>query len=154
MAEIDSIARLLRSASTLALATSDASGKPYVAPLFYLADGDLRLYWFSSPSSRHSRNLKANAAAAVTVYRSTRDWKNIRGVQMRGEATVVRDRERRRGVAQSYAERFHLGSMFDAAMARSSLYQFLPVWVRYIDNSVRFGYRFEAAVGDGKGGRR
>jgi hypothetical protein len=33
-----------------------------------------------------------------------------------------------------------------AAMTRSRLYVFEPSWVRYIDNSRRFGYRFEVRL--------
>ena len=143
MDRLELIARLLHAASTLSLSTCDAAGTPCVAPLFYLADDDLCLYWFSSSSSRHSRNLKANPAAAVAVYRPTSDWKKICGVQMSGEVSVVRDRARRDSLARSYSERFGLGNLFRTAISHSSLYQFRPSWVRYIDNSVRFGYKFE-----------
>jgi nitroimidazol reductase NimA-like FMN-containing flavoprotein (pyridoxamine 5'-phosphate oxidase superfamily) len=87
--DLDQIAALLKSESTLALATCCEDGAPHVAPLFYIAGENLELYWFSSPSSRHSSNLEANRAAAVTVYRPTEEWKEIRGVQMRGVVSIV-----------------------------------------------------------------
>jgi hypothetical protein len=46
-------------------------------------------------------------------------------------------------VAEAYTERFRLGGEFENAIARSTLYRFDPAGIRYIDNSERFGYRFE-----------
>jgi uncharacterized protein YhbP (UPF0306 family) len=141
--KLETVRALVEAESTLALSTSGKDGTPAVAPLFYLAGEGLRLYWFSSPSSRHSRNLRANPSAAVAIYHSTEEWKEIRGVQMRGEVSVVGDRERRKAVERAYAERFRLGRGFEAAFARTRLYVFEPSWIRYIDNSKRFGFKFE-----------
>ena len=44
------------------------------------------------------------------------------------------------------AERFGLNEVLRAAMTRSRLYVFEPNWVRYIDNSRRFGYKFEVRI--------
>jgi uncharacterized protein YhbP (UPF0306 family) len=140
------IAALLKSESTLALATSGEDGAPHVAPLFYIAGEDLELCWFSSPSSRHSLNLEARSGAAVTVYRSTAEWKDICGVQMRGTVSIVVDATRRAAVTQAYTARFRLGAQLQDAIASSSLYSFRPAWIRYLDNSLGFGYKSEFAV--------
>jgi len=141
------LARLLQSQSTLALATTAADGAPHVAPVFYLAgrpgNDALRLYWYSSARSRHSRNLQLNPAAAVTVYAPTQQWREIRGVQMRGTASVVTDPARRISFAEAYSARFRLGVEFRAVQARSRLYEFRPSWIRYLDNSIHFGYKIE-----------
>ncbi len=92
---------LLRGQSTLALATCDPDGAPRVAPLFYLADEEFRMYWFSSLRSAHSRNLKRDPRTAVTVYAATDRWQEIRGVEMRGTARVVREHALRRGIARA-----------------------------------------------------
>jgi hypothetical protein len=140
------VAAFLKSQSTLSLATTAGDGSPQVAPLFYLADDDLRLYWLSSASSQHSRSLKRNPAAAVCVYSPTEQWKEIRGVQMRGAVSVITARSRRSEIVQAYCSRFHLEPLFQDAIARSRLYCFQPEWVRYLDNSKRFGYKFELTV--------
>lgn len=139
-------AEVLRSESTLALSTVGADGSARVAPLFYLPGEDLRLYWFSSSSSEHSRNLQRDAAAAVAVYRPADEWKKIRGVQMRGRVSAVKDKARREAITKDYIERFRLGTLFGAAMARSRLYEFEPRWLRYVDNSRRFGFKFELSL--------
>jgi len=137
------VARLLASQTTLSLATTNADGTSYVTPLFYLSGDGLTLCWFSSFSSRHSRNLRRQPAAAITVYRPTEKWREIRGVQMRGVASMVTDPERISAITAAYGARFRLGPALRRALARSRLYEFRPEWIRYLDNSKRFGYRFE-----------
>ncbi len=142
----EQVAAFLKSQSTLSLATTAADGTPHAAPLFYFADEQLRLYWLSSASSRHSRNLRHRPEAAVSMYAPTDDWKQIRGVQMRGSVVVVSARSGRGEIVAAYCDRFQLGASFQTAIARSRLYRLQPQWVRYLDNSKRFGYKFEFRV--------
>ena len=65
---------------------------------------------------------------------------------MRGAARQVGEGARRRSIGERYAERFDLGKVLQAGVARSSLYAFQPSWMRYVDNSRRFGYRFEVRI--------
>jgi uncharacterized protein YhbP (UPF0306 family) len=145
MKRVELVAGLLASENTLALATGGAE-TPQVAPLFYLPADGLGLYWFSAANSAHSRALRKDSAAAVTVYHATDQWQEIRGVQMRGTVSVVTASKDRRRVALAYAERFHLGPSFALVMRRSRLYLFRPTWIRYIDNSKRFGFKFEVTL--------
>ena len=144
--QLDAIAALLREQSTLALATTDAEGQPCATPLFYIADKELTLFWLSSETNLHSQNLKRTPRAAATIYRHTENWKDIRGVQLRGSVTVIVDPERRRALIKAYCERFQLGAVFKAAISQSCLYALRPTFFRYIDNSKVFGHRFEIAL--------
>ncbi|MDR3717847.1 MAG: pyridoxamine 5'-phosphate oxidase family protein [Bryobacteraceae bacterium] len=141
------VAALLNSQTTLALATVAEDGSPHIAPLFYLAGEALDLCWLSSASSVHSRNLKRNPAAAVAVYSPAASWREIRGVQMRGPVTVVHERAERHRIVEAYVERFQLGALFRARIARSRIYRFQPEWIRYLDNTAHFGYKFELTIG-------
>jgi hypothetical protein len=141
--QLELIAAFLREQSTLALATVDAQGEADIAPLFYLADEDLSLFWLSSGSSVHSENLKRTPRAAATVYRQTNDWKQICGVQMRGTVARIAEPTQRKAKIQRYCERFQLGLIFRVAIRQSILYAFRPDFFRYIDNSKHFGYQFE-----------
>jgi uncharacterized protein YhbP (UPF0306 family) len=144
--QFELIASLLRGESTLAVATVDERGGPCVAPLFYIADAELNLYWFSSAESGHSRNLHPSATVSATVFHHTENWKEIRGVQMRGEVEAVADAERRSAVVKQYCERFRLGRVLQLAIRRSTLYVFRPEWFRYTDNAKHFGYKFELTL--------
>jgi uncharacterized protein YhbP (UPF0306 family) len=143
---LETIASILREESTLALATTDEQGRPCVAPVYYIAGEELTLFWLSAETSLHSRNLKRAPMAAAAIYRHTANWKEIRGVQLRGPVTVIDDSERRRALIAAYCERFHLGVLFNTAISRCKLYALRPVYFRYIDNSGVFGHSFEMAL--------
>jgi uncharacterized protein YhbP (UPF0306 family) len=81
--------------------------------------------------------------AATTIYRSASSWEEIRGVQMRGLIKIVTQAERRAALLKRYCERFKLGGVFSLAIRQGTMYAFEPMWIRYIDNSVRFAYKFE-----------
>lgn len=139
----EKIAALLKEQSTLALSTVDPAGQGCVAPLFYIADEQYSLYWISSESSQHSRNLKLHPNAAVTVFANTEKWQEIRGVQMRGAVMVITDKKQRSELINKYCERFHLKNLFRLAISRSTLFVFQPDHIRYTDNSQKFGFRIE-----------
>jgi uncharacterized protein YhbP (UPF0306 family) len=53
------------------LGTADSAGQPWVTPVFFAPLDRDRVYWVSSPDSRHSRNITQRAAVAITVFDST-----------------------------------------------------------------------------------
>jgi len=140
---LERIRALVGGQTTLALATTDQNLMPRSTPLFYIADANLRLYWFSSRSSRHSRNCARNPAASVAIFRDARHWRRIQGVQLEGTVSIIADRKQRRAITPQYVERFELGNLFSTAFHGSALYCFTPTWARFIDNSRAFGYKFE-----------
>ncbi len=139
----DIIQAFLESQSTLALATVNAAGQAEVAPLFYVSDEALNLYWLSSESSRHSVNLSAHPHVAATVYPMAWNWNDIRGVQIEGEAQAVRDEFLRERVLQRYLAKFLLPASFDTQIAVTTLYVLKPTWLRWLDNGVGFGFKEE-----------
>jgi len=141
--EIDFIRALLREQSTLALATTDELGEPWVTPLFYIVDDDLTLFWLSSKTSLHSINIKRLPRASISVYRQAESWKDIQGVQMRGSITIVADKRRRSHLIKTYCRRFQLGAVFNLVISRCDLFAFRSEFARYIDNSRMFGTRTE-----------
>ncbi len=141
---LQSINSLLRSQSTMVMSTCDAAGLPHATPLFYLTGNQLELYWFSSLASTHSLNVEAVPRASVAIHVATERWQEIRGLQMRGTVHKITERIQRRELSREYRARFNLSVFFRAVMAKSSLYVFRPSWIRYIDNTRRFGFKFEA----------
>ncbi len=131
---------LIERESTLVLSTA-GDGGPSGAPLFYVPGEGHTLYWLSSPSSRHSREL--GREVAVSIPGATVRWDDIRGAQLRGEASVVDDADERARVLRAYRDRFALPGTFDQAIARSALYRFTPHWARYLDNALGFPGKVE-----------
>jgi uncharacterized protein YhbP (UPF0306 family) len=141
--KLDRIRALLHSQTTLVLATAGEDSLPRSTPLFFIADDDLRLYWLSSRSSLHSRNCARNPEVSIAISKDAQRWQQIQGVQMQGSVSIVTDRSLRNEIASAYSARFQLGNLFAFTIRHSSLYCFTPSWVRYLDNSRRFGYKFE-----------
>ena len=51
----------------LTLSTSDGT-KPWIAPLEYISDDDLNLYFFSLENSVHVQHLQKNKSVAVAIF--------------------------------------------------------------------------------------
>jgi len=145
--QLELIAALVSAETTLSLATSGKDGQACVAPLFYITDEKLSLYWFSSESSLHSQNLATTPRAAATVYRNVESWKKICGVQLRGAVSKVTEPERRNALVKIYCERFKLGRVPRLVLGHSALYCLQPDFFRSIDNARGFGFKFELRRG-------
>ena len=80
--------------SVIVLATTKGD-QPWVAPLEYMADEDLNLYFFSSTNARHVRHLEANSSVAATVFDHVQPrvtattTAGLNGVQMECTASQV-----------------------------------------------------------------
>jgi uncharacterized protein YhbP (UPF0306 family) len=75
----------------LSLATTDGSA-PWVAPIEYMCDDQLNLYFLSTIDCLHSRHIEQNSTVAVAIYDSTQPeyspdlTATIRGVQIQASA--------------------------------------------------------------------
>jgi uncharacterized protein YhbP (UPF0306 family) len=106
-ARIITAARRLLNASTLcAVATVSGSGRAHVHTAYFAWTPEFDIVWLSEPSARHSRNLRANPSAAISVYDSNQTWgQSDRGIQLfgSGREPVGRAAREAEGV---YVERF------------------------------------------------
>ena len=141
------IEAFLQEHHVMSLATSGPEG-PWSAAVFYANDG-LTLYFVSAPGSRHSRDIEASGRAAATIHRDVGDWREIRGIQLEGEAARVDGTERATALAR-YGRKFPLIANLAsapleiaAAMARVEWYRLSPRRVRLVDNTLGFGHREE-----------
>jgi uncharacterized protein YhbP (UPF0306 family) len=101
------IARRLLDASTLcAIATVSPGGRAHINTAYFAWGPALEIVWLSAPDARHSRNVRANASAAVAVFRSTQTWGGSdRGIQLFGRARELRGRAALEA-ERLYAKRF------------------------------------------------
>ena len=56
----------------MALGTADASGTPWVSPVWYVPLSYREYAWVSRPGTRHSRNLAERPRVAIAIYDSHR----------------------------------------------------------------------------------
>ncbi len=133
----------LLSLSTLTLATTGEDGQPHAAAVYFVADDNLRLYFFSDPSSQHSQDIGRDPRAAVAVYPECHDWKDIRGLQMRGEVRLVLSPSEWQAAWERYVAKFPFVSELAQVVSQNALYVFIPSWLRWVDNRYGFGFKQE-----------
>jgi len=141
------VAACLREHHVMTLATQGETGL-WAAAVFYVNEG-LKLYFLSSPASRHASNLAREPRVAVTIQRDYDDWPQITGIQAEGEAVEVSGDEHTHA-RSLYGDKFPLvgraGSTTGAiaqALAKVHWYRFTPRRLYLIDNSLGFGHRDE-----------
>ena len=54
----------------MTLATADASGLPWVSPVWYAPKDGREFFWVSSPEARHSLNLAVRPQVAIVIFDS------------------------------------------------------------------------------------
>jgi uncharacterized protein YhbP (UPF0306 family) len=132
--------------STLTLSTVGLGGEPHAAPVYFVADKAVRLYFFSDAGSRHSQDAERDRRAAAAIYPECRDWQDIRGLQLRGEVRAVEPGPEWEAAWEIYTAKFPFVSELKAVVARNNLFVFEPNWIRLIDNRQGFGFKEEWIV--------
>lgn len=127
----------------MTLATVDSEGQPQAAALFFAMEADGSLIFVSGAKSRHGLNLAADSRAAVTIHGETWDWREIAGVQMEGEVSLVPAGTSWERAWEVYKAKFPFVVEFEDEASRSEFYRFVPEWIRLIDNRVQFGHKEE-----------
>ncbi len=82
------IEEYLKEAKLMQLATS-VNNQPWICNVWFAADKDLNIYWFSSTTRRHSKEVIKNkkVAAAMALPHTPKD--SPRGLQLQGTAKML-----------------------------------------------------------------
>ena len=144
------IEAFLEARNVMTLATVGPEG-PWAAAVFYASDG-LELYFVSAPGSRHCRDLEAGSAVAATIHTDCSDWRDVKGVQLKGTAERLAGPGRIRAVRR-YGTKFPVVRNLAAvpvqiamALRRSAWYRIVPRRIRLIDNSRGLGHKDELVL--------
>jgi PPOX class probable F420-dependent enzyme len=84
--------RFMEEERTLTCATVGPNGRPHLAPLWYLVDGEQLLCWTYAKSQK-TRNLEREPRATVQVE-AGRTYPELRGVVLECDVEIERDPER------------------------------------------------------------
>jgi len=140
------IAAFLDSHRVMSLATCGPCG-PHAANVFYARD-DLCLLWVSGPDSEHAMHLRERAPVAATIAADCRDYADIKGLQIDGEAWRIVEPDERRRARSRLEARFaflrQIGSgpvALREAYARAEFYRLQPKRIVFIDNTRGFGFK-------------
>lgn len=133
----------LLAVSTLTLATVGSDGVPHAAPVYFAASPELNFYFFSDANSQHVRDIAHDPHTAAALYPACFDWRDIRGIQMRGLARLVNSPAEWESAWNLYQSKFPFVSALREIVARNQLYCFFPTWIRLLDNSRGLGFKQE-----------
>ncbi|CAG4882319.1 conserved protein of unknown function [Georgfuchsia toluolica] len=130
--------------NVMTLATIGEDG-PWASAVFYVHEGTT-LFFLSSPTTRHCRNIQYHPRVAATVQEDYSQWDMIKGIQIEGVASRLNAEESRR-IADIYIRKFtFLKSLkipmeLGAAMQKVAWYSLTPDFLYWIDNSRGLGNR-------------
>jgi nitroimidazol reductase NimA-like FMN-containing flavoprotein (pyridoxamine 5'-phosphate oxidase superfamily) len=82
----------------MALGTADASGHPWVTPVWFASEDYQLFFWVSSPEARHSRNLEARPEIAIAIFDSTVTPGSAQAVYVKGVAEELTGSQLERGI--------------------------------------------------------
>jgi hypothetical protein len=126
----------------MTLATCGSDG-PWAAPVFYACDGATLLF-LTAQTTRHGRDLAADARVAAAVTEDYSEWSEIRGVQLEGLARALDGAERDAAIAL-FAQRHPVVrqplAVVAQALLRVTWYRLTPSRLFFCDNSQGFGHR-------------
>ena len=143
----EQVQRYLREHHVMTLASHGDAGV-WAAAVFYANDG-FAIYFLSSPSSRHCQNLASSPRASAAIHEDYAEWREIKGVQMEGIASVLSGDEEEKA-RRLYAAKFpivgkpeQMPASIIKALAKVRWYKLIPDRLYFIDNSAGFGHRDE-----------
>lgn len=143
---MERIRELLKSISTMTLATTDLEGNLHATPVYFASvevEEGWRLYFFSEEHSQHSRHIAENPKTAAAIYPTCQGWRDIKGLQLRGETRLVESNVEWDSAWTYYQGKFPFVRSMKAVVAQNRLFVFIPNWIRLLDNSQGFGYKKE-----------
>ncbi|GIW47904.1 MAG: pyridoxamine 5'-phosphate oxidase [Deltaproteobacteria bacterium] len=145
----EAILEMLARHNTMSLATS-RDNCPFASSLFYANNG-FTIYFLSSPRSQHSINIYRNPQVAITINKDYTEWREIKGLQIRGKAYTVPKEEIPIAV-RVYSEKYPffkllpLESNLALRLAGVEFFKVVPEVVRLINNEMGFGYKVELRI--------
>ncbi|MAT98386.1 MAG: pyridoxamine 5'-phosphate oxidase [Anaerolineaceae bacterium] len=131
----------------MTLATTGPQGV-WAAAVFYVNDG-FDLVFLSAGHTRHAQNITAVPHIAATIQEDYRDWQEIKGIQLEGRVSLLRDVSRETAVArylQKYPFLAKADEKMQAALTQVNWYLLQPEKLYFIDNSLGLGHRDEVAL--------
>jgi uncharacterized protein YhbP (UPF0306 family) len=143
---MERIRELLENISTMTLATADLQGNPHAASVYFVAvncEGSWKFYFFSDEHSQHSCQIAENPKTAAAIYPECRGWRDIKGLQLRGETFLVEAEAEWDSAWRHYQDKFRFVRSMKTVVAQNRFYVFVPNWIRLLDNSQGFGYKQE-----------
>lgn len=104
--------------------------RPWVCEVHYAYDGDLNLYFFSLPSTRHCQEIAKNPSVSGNIVMPHGLGDKPQGVYFEGKAAKLEDAHAVESALQIYSERFNDRAEFaKAELAKENGWRFYKIAV-------------------------
>ncbi len=82
----------------MVLGTVDASGNPWVSPVYYASAEYIEFYWVSSPEAKHSHNIARHPQTSIVIFNSQARIGTAQAIYMSALATQLSGADLERGI--------------------------------------------------------
>jgi len=127
------IVAYLDQSHTLTLASASPSGTPHASTFLFVNDG-ATLYFWTRASTLTARHVAQNPVVSFAIDEYNENLDQTRGVQGRGECSVVLSGEQIAHVADLFGQRFP--TLSPGSTMSISFFRIVPSELQFIDNSV------------------
>lgn len=119
--DLAAVARAIIDANMyMVLGTADASGQPWVSPVYFASANYTEFYWVSSPEVKHSFNIAVRPQVSMVVFDSQVRIGTGQGVYIYAAAEQLADAELDRGIEiYSHTSLRHGGPAWNLADVQS-----------------------------------
>jgi len=104
--------------------------QPWCCTVYFVFDDDLNLYWISKPETRHSEEIHNHEKVAAAIPIKHTPGKSGVGIQLEGDATLVKDGSEIKRAIALYTKRYKTGKKwhddFIAGKNKHGLYRIKP----------------------------
>lgn len=128
------VREFIRDEVTLTLATATRQGQPHATTLIYAGDDQTFYFWIRSNTTT-SRNIEENPSVSFTIDDYNPDWRQIRGLQGSGRASMILNPGELDLAMGLFREKFP--EVIEQTRSVIQFYRIVPSRLHYIDASGR-----------------
>jgi uncharacterized protein YhbP (UPF0306 family) len=126
------VVEFLRENKVTTLATASPSGVPHASTFLYVNEGPALFFW-SRPTTTTARHIEQNPNVSFTIDDYSEDLTQTKGVQGRGECSVILDGTEVARVADLFGQKFP--KLSPGNTMSISFFRITPTELEFIDNS-------------------
>lgn len=86
---MDAVKQILQNVRYATVSTVDSSVLPWAAPVWYVFDDNMNIYWWSPINSVHSQNIYNHHEVFITIFDSSLPEGKGIGIYMKADASEV-----------------------------------------------------------------
>ena len=134
------IIEILEAGKDLTLATLRPDGGPQATTVSYASQG-LEIYFGCGKPSQKARNLARDPRVSATIDLPYRDWAEIRGLSLGGQATEVTDPDDLARIGLLFLEKFpEVAQYVTSPAGETSMFRLRPQVISVLDYRKGFGH--------------